>query len=296
MPPRKSNVSAVSTTNEDGTPTKEPKDGVNIEVNPLSPLRQGFPSQRVPVPKPHRPPLCPPNILPTPTSVSYVPYVMGPFGLVPYNVSVYGAPSHMTFPGSCFGSPGQVDLATGFAYTDANAPFPNGPPGLSHSPSQFPSHYSQPTHITSDLIHGPLRTSANKLNPRADLRPFALPQDLSLPKTMVQRLAKGVLPANTQIQKDAIMAMQKGATVFVNYLAQAYVRALLRERESERQFGQRFCPSHISIANPSSLREESNVLIDHFFCESQCECNSSNKQSSYHSPTCHLRRATRIRV
>lgn len=33
MPPRKSNVSAVSTTNEDGTPTKETKDGVNIEVN-----------------------------------------------------------------------------------------------------------------------------------------------------------------------------------------------------------------------------------------------------------------------
>ena len=53
---------------------------------------------------------------------------------------------------------------------------------------------------------------------------FAPLQDLSLPKTMVQRLAKGVLPANTQIQKDAILAMQKGATVFVNYLAQAYVR------------------------------------------------------------------------
>lgn len=46
---------------------------------------------------------------------------------------------------------------------------------------------------------------------------------------MVQRLAKGVLPANTQIQKDAILAMQKGATVFVNYLAQAYVRTLLGE-------------------------------------------------------------------
>ena len=44
-------------------------------------------------------------------------------------------------------------------------------------------------------------------------------QDLSLPRTMVQRLAKGVLPPNTQIQKDAITAMSKGATVFVNYLA-----------------------------------------------------------------------------
>jgi len=44
-------------------------------------------------------------------------------------------------------------------------------------------------------------------------------QDLSLPKTMVQRLAKGVLPPNTQIHKDAILAMQKGATVFINHLA-----------------------------------------------------------------------------
>ncbi|KAI9819884.1 MAG: hypothetical protein M1827_006454 [Pycnora praestabilis] len=44
-------------------------------------------------------------------------------------------------------------------------------------------------------------------------------EDLSLPKTMVQRLAKGVLPPNTQIQKDAILAISKSATVFVNYLS-----------------------------------------------------------------------------
>lgn len=48
-------------------------------------------------------------------------------------------------------------------------------------------------------------------------------QDLSLPRTMVQRLAKGVLPPNTILHKDAILAMSKGATVFINYLAQAYV-------------------------------------------------------------------------
>jgi histone H3/H4 len=40
---------------------------------------------------------------------------------------------------------------------------------------------------------------------------------------MVQRLAKGVLPPNTQIQKDALLAMSKGATVFVNYLTNTYV-------------------------------------------------------------------------
>lgn len=36
---------------------------------------------------------------------------------------------------------------------------------------------------------------------------------------MVQRLAKGVLPANTSIQKDALLALSKSATVFVNYLS-----------------------------------------------------------------------------
>ncbi|KAK3203709.1 hypothetical protein GRF29_106g433053 [Pseudopithomyces chartarum] len=43
-------------------------------------------------------------------------------------------------------------------------------------------------------------------------------EDLNLPKSIVQRLAKGVLPPNTQIQKDALLAMSKGATVFVNYI------------------------------------------------------------------------------
>ncbi|KZF22231.1 histone-fold-containing protein [Xylona heveae TC161] len=44
-------------------------------------------------------------------------------------------------------------------------------------------------------------------------------EDLSLPRAMVQRLAKSVLPANTQIQKDAVLAISKSATVFVNYLS-----------------------------------------------------------------------------
>ncbi|MCJ1475917.1 hypothetical protein MMC13_004581 [Lambiella insularis] len=43
-------------------------------------------------------------------------------------------------------------------------------------------------------------------------------EDLSMPRTMVQRLAKGVLPSNTQLQKDAITAFSKGATMFVNFL------------------------------------------------------------------------------
>ncbi|KAL8694359.1 MAG: hypothetical protein Q9218_000996 [Villophora microphyllina] len=49
-------------------------------------------------------------------------------------------------------------------------------------------------------------------------------EDLSLPRTMVQRLAKGVLPSNTQIHKDAILAMSKGATVFISHIADKYDR------------------------------------------------------------------------
>lgn len=48
-------------------------------------------------------------------------------------------------------------------------------------------------------------------------------QDLNLPKSVVTRLAKGVLPPNTQIQGNAMLAMSKSATVFVNYIASQYV-------------------------------------------------------------------------
>ncbi|KAK9439313.1 CBF/NF-Y family transcription factor [Metarhizium brunneum] len=44
-------------------------------------------------------------------------------------------------------------------------------------------------------------------------------EDLTLPKSIITRLAKGVLPPNTQIQANAILAMSKSATVFISYLA-----------------------------------------------------------------------------
>ncbi|KAF4630092.1 hypothetical protein G7Y89_g8050 [Cudoniella acicularis] len=50
-------------------------------------------------------------------------------------------------------------------------------------------------------------------------------EDLNLPKSIVTRLAKGVLPPNTQIQGNAMLAMTKSATVFVNYLATQYVHS-----------------------------------------------------------------------
>ncbi|KAK3301109.1 uncharacterized protein B0H64DRAFT_429035 [Chaetomium fimeti] len=46
-------------------------------------------------------------------------------------------------------------------------------------------------------------------------------EDLTLPKSIITRLAKGVLPPNTQIQANAILALTKSATVFISHLANA---------------------------------------------------------------------------
>ncbi|KKZ65643.1 hypothetical protein EMCG_08551 [[Emmonsia] crescens] len=44
-------------------------------------------------------------------------------------------------------------------------------------------------------------------------------EDYLLPRTLTQRLAKAALPPNTSIQKDALLAISKAATVFVSYLS-----------------------------------------------------------------------------
>ncbi|KAI2466136.1 histone-fold-containing protein, partial [Annulohypoxylon bovei var. microspora] len=46
-------------------------------------------------------------------------------------------------------------------------------------------------------------------------------EDLNLPKSIITRLAKGVLPPNTQIQANAVLAMCKSATVFISHIANA---------------------------------------------------------------------------
>jgi len=51
---------------------------------------------------------------------------------------------------------------------------------------------------------------------------------LTLPKSIITRLAKGVLPSNTQIQANAILALTKSATVFISHLANAYVSSYHR--------------------------------------------------------------------
>ncbi|KAG4303931.1 hypothetical protein PORY_002675 [Pneumocystis oryctolagi] len=45
--------------------------------------------------------------------------------------------------------------------------------------------------------------------------------DLNLPRSVVLKLAKKVLPEHTSIQKDAITALMRGSSVFINYLSAA---------------------------------------------------------------------------
>jgi DNA polymerase epsilon subunit 3 len=63
--------------------------------------------------------------------------------------------------------------------------------------------------LTPLMIGNPLKQSPTN----------ATNQDLLLPRTQTSRLARGMLPANTSLQKDAILALTKSATVFISYVA-----------------------------------------------------------------------------
>jgi DNA polymerase epsilon subunit 3 len=41
-----------------------------------------------------------------------------------------------------------------------------------------------------------------------------------LPKTIVTKIAKSAIPENTKLQKETILSLMKGSTVFINYLGE----------------------------------------------------------------------------
>ncbi|KAL4916257.1 histone-fold-containing protein [Aspergillus aurantiobrunneus] len=57
-------------------------------------------------------------------------------------------------------------------------------------------------------------------------------EDYLLPRSITVRLAKSVLPPNTSVQKDAVLAIQKAATVFVSYLSSHANEATLKRTVS----------------------------------------------------------------
>ncbi|RMJ22965.1 hypothetical protein PHISP_06159 [Aspergillus sp. HF37] len=74
--------------------------------------------------------------------------------------------------------------------------------------------------VTPDEPHdpsAPVTATEQQLKARADRGVNV--EDYLLPRSLTLRLAKSVLPPNTSIQKDAVLAIQKAATVFVSYLS-----------------------------------------------------------------------------
>ncbi|KAL4796364.1 histone-fold-containing protein [Aspergillus venezuelensis] len=71
----------------------------------------------------------------------------------------------------------------------------------------------------------PLQATEQQLKARAE---GVFIEDYLLPRSITLRLAKSVLPPNTSVQKDAVLAIQKAATVFVSYLSSAANESTLK--------------------------------------------------------------------
>ncbi|KAK0753957.1 histone-fold-containing protein [Schizothecium vesticola] len=68
-------------------------------------------------------------------------------------------------------------------------------------------------------VSGPTSPHGEKKDKGKDKEEVITIEDLTLPKSIITRLAKGVLPPNTQIQANAILALSKSAVVFISHLA-----------------------------------------------------------------------------
>ncbi|KAN0067717.1 Histone-fold-containing protein [Elaphomyces granulatus] len=91
------------------------------------------------------------------------------------------------------------------------------------------------TAATASTDAGATSDSASQISPqtteqqlKAQAEGGVSVEDYLLPRALTQRLAKSVLPPNTTIQKDALLAIQKAATVFVSYLSSHANEATLK--------------------------------------------------------------------
>lgn len=76
------------------------------------------------------------------------------------------------------------------------------------------------SHSQSEQPQNTVQATEQQLKARAEGVSI---EDYLLPRSITVRLAKSVLPPNTSVQKDAVLAIQKAATVFVSYLSSQYV-------------------------------------------------------------------------
>ncbi len=72
------------------------------------------------------------------------------------------------------------------------------------------------SHSQSEQPQNTVQATEQQLKARAEGVSI---EDYLLPRSITVRLAKSVLPPNTSVQKDAVLAIQKAATVFVSYLS-----------------------------------------------------------------------------
>ncbi|KAJ7641655.1 histone-fold-containing protein [Roridomyces roridus] len=57
-------------------------------------------------------------------------------------------------------------------------------------------------------------------------------ENFELPKSLVTRIAKSALPENVKMQKETVLSLIKGSTVFINYLGAAHDVALSKQHKS----------------------------------------------------------------
>jgi len=51
-------------------------------------------------------------------------------------------------------------------------------------------------------------------------------ENFELPRALVTRIAKSAVPENVKLQKDTVLSLVKGATVFINYLGASLLNAI----------------------------------------------------------------------
>ncbi|KAJ7689057.1 hypothetical protein B0H17DRAFT_647680 [Mycena rosella] len=57
-------------------------------------------------------------------------------------------------------------------------------------------------------------------------------ENFELPKSLVTRIARSALPENVKMQKETVISLIKGSTVFINYLGAAHDVALSKQHKS----------------------------------------------------------------
>ncbi|KAI6127342.1 histone-fold-containing protein [Pisolithus sp. B1] len=57
-------------------------------------------------------------------------------------------------------------------------------------------------------------------------------ENFELPKSLVTKIAKSAIPDNAKLQKETVLSLVKGSTVFINYLGVAHDVALSKQHKS----------------------------------------------------------------